>query len=272
MVGSAVSRVIAVIRRNKHQIVILQKGQNFRQPTVKIFQCPGIAFYIAAMTVQHVKILKIGKNQASGRSRLHLPQRCVPQILKPRGANAFGNAAMRINIINRPDGNHLMSGSLKPVQQRFAKRLRGIIATVGGTDKFPGLLSDKRPSNNSPDMIWLHQTISRFASVIKPLQPKIFFMGGNLETAVGRGITNRFAAADMFFAEFLNNDCARSRLVTQNSCQPGLINQRIGQLCRKRRILRRKMPPALQIRQPGHFPMSGNRIFVDADFPGMPKF
>ena len=59
MIGTDPAGVTTVIRTNDQNIIFMHYFQQFRQSLIKVFECGGITFYIAAMSVKHVEINKI---------------------------------------------------------------------------------------------------------------------------------------------------------------------------------------------------------------------
>ena len=179
---------------------------------------------------------------------------------------------MGVNIVNGADSDYVSARRFNTVEQSLAKRLRRIILTIGRTGKRPVFLSHKRTGDNSPDIIRLNIFVSNLAKPVKSVQTEMIFMGGNLHIAVGRSIENRFARPNVLFAKLLNNHRTRSGFIAENAGNSAFPDDIFNHFRRKRRIIRLKVPPTFEIRQSRHFPMSGNRIFVHADFFGMPVF
>ena len=105
-----------------------------------------------------------------------------------------------------------------------------------------------------------------FAHFIQPLQPEMFFVGGDLEHAVGGSVTNGLAGFNMFFAQFFYNNRAGSGLVAQNAGQARFGTDFFYQLRRKGGIVRLKISPFKCYGHAGHFPVAGGRVLTVADF------
>ena len=97
----------------------------------------------------------------------------------------FGNAAVRINVIDCADGKDLAPGGFQAVEQRVAERLRGVVAAEFGAGKASGFFADERAGDNTADIIRLYIPVSNLAQFVQTLQPEMLLMGGNLQVAVG---------------------------------------------------------------------------------------
>lgn len=94
----------------------------------------------------------------------------------------------------------------------------------------------------------------------------MFFVSGNLKTAVGRGVADGTSGLQVLFSQFLNDDGAGSRFVAEDAVEFGVTAYLFDQFLRKRRAVGFEMSSALQIWQACHFPVSGDGIFIAADF------
>ena len=84
--------------------------------------------------------------------------------------DAFGDAAVGINVVNRADGNDIFSGSFQAVKQGFSKRFGGEVAAAGGAREGTGFFTDERPGNNAADVVGFDQFIGNFTEGVKSVQ------------------------------------------------------------------------------------------------------
>ena len=75
----------------------------------------------------------------------------------------------------------------------------------------------------------------------------MFFVSGNLKTAVGRGVADGTSGLQVLFSQFLNDDGAGSRFVAEDAVKTGFGADAGNQAGRERRVSRRKVSPALEV-------------------------
>lgn len=61
----------------------------------------------------------------------------------------------------------------------------------------------------------------------------MFFVSGNLKTAVGRGVADGTSGLQVLFAQFLNDDGAGSRFVAEDAVEFGVTAYLFDQFLRK---------------------------------------
>ena len=77
---------------------------------------------------------------------------------------------------------------------------------VAGAGEITAFCAAERTRNNAADMIFINQFTGYFTELVQSLQTECFFMAGNLENTVGRGIEDRFAGFYMLFAKLFKNN------------------------------------------------------------------
>ena len=71
----------------------------------------------------------------------------------------------------------------------------------------------------------------------------MFFVSGNLKTAVGRSVADGTSGLQVLFAQFLNDDGAGSRFVAEDAVEFGVTAYLFDQFLRKRRAVGFEMSP-----------------------------
>src|SRR5581483_9101931 len=112
----------------------------------------------------------------------------------------------------------------------------------------------------------IEQFARDFADAIQALQTETALVRGDLEHAVGRGVADRLAGAQMFFAEFLDDLRAGCVTIAEHARQLRALAQRLDQFARKARLLAREIAPVLAHRRAGDFPVPGLRILARRSF------
>src|SRR5713101_7284913 len=88
-----------------------------------------IAFGVAAMSVEHVKINEIGKNQ-SARVVLQSANRLIYRLLIVLGRQVLGHARRIVNRSDLADANDVQSVLAKCRQKIFTRRRHRIVMTI----------------------------------------------------------------------------------------------------------------------------------------------
>src|SRR3982751_2767578 len=86
-------------------------------------------------------------------------------------------------------------------------------------------------------------------------------MGGDLEHAIGRRITDRLAGLEMLFAELRDNVGAGGVTITEDARQGGLFHKCVDEFFRKARFGLREIAPVKPNRHASDFPMTGGCVF-----------
>src|SRR5262245_18796186 len=256
MVRRYVGRVTSMRSSNHKQIVTVHALLNLRQPPVKRLERPGVAFYVVAVTVQHVKIDKVNKNQSFA-----CLFQCLDGLIKAsaivtsrqllRGASM---AKDRSDLANR---HYFKTGGFHSVQHGGVRRFYRIVP-AGFCSAKCARCPDKRPCNNPAYLIRAGQEPARrLAPSIELCHRNDFFVGRYLKHAVGRRVDYRPAGPDVFLTQFLYYLSSRGSFVSKNLPAYSLfesLDDMGGEPLRVR-------GKGLLDYQPAHFPMPGRRVF-----------
>ena len=213
-------RVIAVVGSEQDQVVVTHFAQQFGQATVEPFQRFRIARHIAPVAIKAVEFDKIGEGQRSIHRRIRQIQQMPHQRFVGTRAHLV-NSVARENIADFSNSIDAPSCALNPVTQRRCRRCHRVIMAVGGADETLFFVAHKGARNRPAHVHFVQHRGQRFAQRIKPIQPKGFLMGRDLEHAVRRSITDRPTATHMLGPQIVNDRGARRMAVAQNAVHTG---------------------------------------------------
>ena len=98
--------------------------------------------------------------------------------------------------------------------------------------------------------------------LIEPVAAKNGFMRGDLQNRIRRRVADWRLGPNVLGAETCDDLGSRCMTIAENARKPALGDQGLNQLGRKARLGFWKIPPGLQARRPGDFPMAGRRILA----------
>ena len=108
-----------------------------------------------------------------------------------------------------------------------------IVMAVVGPLEGGGGLADERPCDHPPDSQRINQPAHDLTEFVKPLEPEMALMRGDLQDRVDRGVADRLAGADVLLAEPLDDLGARRMAVAEDARHLALADHRRGQIRRK---------------------------------------
>ncbi len=120
----------------------------------------------------------------------------------------------------------------------------------------------KRPRDHAADVERVAEAPRDPAQLIEPVAAKNGFMRGDLQNRIRRGVADWRLGPNVLGAETCDDLGSRCMTIAENAGKPALGDQGLGQFGRKARLSFWKIPPGLQARRPGDFPMAGRCILT----------
>ncbi len=173
------------------------------------------------------------------------------------GLFVFADAAAEKNVEDFADAVDLDLSVVELIEQHAFGRGNGVIVAVGRARE-RARLPDKRTRDHAAHFVRAAQNITRdFADLVKLPERNHFFVRGDLEDAVGRGVDDRRAGAHVFFAQFLD-DFGSGRGVIAERAAADVAFELVHDLGRKTVRVERK-----RFRQMNadHLPVAGGGVF-----------
>ncbi len=262
VVGSPPGRVVAVVSREHQEITTPDAGEDLRDAAVEARKRPGISLGIPTMAETGIEFDEIGENETAVRDgpcqfdqTIH-PFHVVTPIVCER------NSASSENVVDLAYRVRLSAGRGHPIQQRrFGSTVR-IVAPVRCSEKSSFHVAGERPGNDTPDFHSVHDIRDFFAKAVQAAQTKSLFVGGNLEYAVSRSVTDRPRRSKMFGPEFLDDLGTGRMAVGESSVRPAGPGNRLQQPFGKCRDRSREHVPTPGKRYAREFPMAGQRVLA----------
>jgi hypothetical protein len=174
------------------------------------------------MAVERVEVDEVGEDQVAVAGVVHRAQRGVEQRHVAGRLAHFGDAAMRVDVADLADADHLAAAPGDAVEQRRLRRRHGIVAAVGGALEVGRRLADEGPGDDAADVQRVDQPANDLAERIEPLEAEMGLVRGDLEDGIGRGVADRLAGADVLLAEAGDDVRARGMAVAEDAGKPRL--------------------------------------------------
>ena len=144
-----IEEIAAVIRRDHQNILRSHMCLNLRQLLIKISQCLCISVNIPPVSVKHIKINQIDKQQTV-KIPVHILKGLFNTIFIAGRIYKLGNAASRKNIVDLADSQNIPSGSLYQIEHgSFWRHQRVIMSSAGSL--IVAAPAGKRSCNDTPD-------------------------------------------------------------------------------------------------------------------------
>ncbi len=172
------------------------------------------------------------------------------------------------NVADFPDS---MDGAAildQSVEKGGRRRRGGIVAAVAGALEVGRRLADEGAGDHASDVVVVDEAAGDLADLVKAFEAEMGLVGRNLVDAVGRGVDDGLAAADVLLAEFGNDGGAGGMAVPQDTGHTRLPDECFGQGGGEARPGVGEVAPIKGDRQAGHFPMTARRILAETAFGG----
>ena len=198
-------RIVAVIGSEKEQVTRSQFSQQLWYSGICCLQCIGIASRIVAMTVQHVKVYQVDKDQPPV-ARTHKLQRCVHTSHVVGTVDCVGDPAMCENVLDLADSHHALSGRNQPIEDGWMRWLGREIPAVLGANILAIHRPDKGPRNHPSHIVLILQDSARdLTDVVKLVERDHLLVSSDLKNAVGGSVDDGIAGAHMLVPECLDD-------------------------------------------------------------------
>ena len=204
-----------MVRGNHEQVVVTQAGHDARKLAVKVAEGTGIAGRVIAVPVDHVKIHEVcvAEPREVAPGRLH---RSLDALLVARGEDMVGDAAVRKDVIDLANGEHVLSGLLEHVEHRGSGGLKREVVSAGRALEVRPL-PRVRARDDAGNAMLAREDLPRDAAVLVELLGRHHVLvGRNLEDAVGRGVDNELAGLELLATVVLNDLRAGIGLVAEH--------------------------------------------------------
>ena len=96
------------------------------------------------------------------------------------------------DIADLADRDDRAACARRPLQEIAVRRGNREILAMRSADEILRASADKRPSDDAPDVDGIAQSARNAAKFIEPFEPEGFFVRGDLEDRVGRGVADGF--------------------------------------------------------------------------------
>ncbi len=259
MVGRGIHRVrvAAVVGGHQQQVARPERVHDGGQAPVGFFQRLSVALHVLAVTVELVEVHPVGENQ--------------PRGMLADGGQGFGDAlgvvlglgvgrqaAAAVDVVDlaHAAGEHPRPG--QPIEQRGLGRRDGQILAALRAAETPRP-AHERPGDHAPHLVRRRQEFpGGLADPVELLHRDHLLVRRHLEDAVGRGVDDGLARAQVLLAQLLDDLGARSRLVAQRPPADGrfeLFHQLGGKTVRVG-------GEGMLLVEPGHLPVPGGGVLA----------
>src|SRR4051794_34253615 len=182
------------------------------------------------MSVGCIEIDEVAKQQAAIAQFIPAFQRAFEQRVITGGLLVEAGGAMAENVGNFSDRDDIAASLLGCVQHRVLRRWHRIIASIRRSLKTVAWSSDEGARDNAADVQGFDETLRDGANLVQTVETKTIFVRGDLEYAIGRGITDRLAGMDMHGAKALDDFRSRGVTIAEDSWQLCLLAKRLDQV------------------------------------------
>src|SRR5208283_3635855 len=221
-----------------------------------------IARHIAAVAEIRVEIEEVCKDQAPVREFLQGIECRVEMRHIVCALDLFAGKAMRENIADFADRHGFSRRAHEPFEKIAGQRGKPKILAVWRADEAAAWAPFERPRDHAADVERVAEAPRDLAQLIEPVAAKNGFMRGDLQNRIRRRVADWRLGPNVLGAETLDDLDSRRMAIAEDARKPALGDQGRGQLGRKARLGFWKIPPGLQARRPGDFPMAGRRILA----------
>ena len=203
-----------MVSGHDQQVAGAELGQHLPDTRVGLLQRLRVALHVVAMPVEHVEIHQVDEQQPRA-VRLQRCQRLGDAVGVALGLDVVGHALPAVDVVNLPDAEGEHARLLQPRHQQRLGRIDGVVVAPHGARKAAGLPLE-RPRNHPPHLMRRRQQFARgLAHAVELLHRDNFFVRGNLEDAVGRGIDNGRAGLHVLRAQLFDDLRPARRFVAQ---------------------------------------------------------
>ncbi len=184
----------------------------------------------------------------------------------------LAGAAMSEDVADLADRYDGATGLRENVEDRLAGRRRREILAVAGARETACGGADERARDDAADPVLVAERARDPAQIVKPLEPKSFLVGGDLQDAIDGGVDDRLSGPHMLGAEFVDDGGSGGVLVAEDPGKLRLSDQGLRQDGRKGWMGVREIAPVEGDRHARDLPMAGRRVLalrgLDAVAPG----
>src|SRR5690606_30204636 len=140
-----------------------------------------------------------------------------------------------------------------------------VVAPVRGALEIAGAAADERARDDAPDPERIKQLAGDLTGAVQALQAEGVLMGGDLEHAVGGGVTNGLQGAQVTLAERVDDGRSRRMAIAQDARKIGAPAQLGDDVRREARRGGREVAPLEGDWCACDFPMARLRILAGRD-------
>ena len=221
VIGGSRGRVAAMVGGDEQQISGAEGSKEIGDPEIDGFEGLRVAFRVVPVAVKHVEIDEIDENEAVGMI-LEGVEGPLHALGVGFGFVGGGDPAIEEDVGDLADADNGVSGFGEAVEEHAGRGRDGIVVAVGGPGEGAGSAKEGA-GDDAADFVFPAQEITGdLAAAVQFIERDLFFVGGDLEDAVGGGIDDQIAAGEMLLAQFADNFGAGGGLVAEDApASPG---------------------------------------------------
>ena len=197
-------------------IFIVEPAYQFAETFVESIETAGITFGVVTVTVKHVRLHEIGKDESV--ALLAIGKHPVPHFGIRMSAQVHCDASAAENIVDLADGSHLSALLAKSVEQSLAERRDAVILSVCGAIVAALAVGTERARDDPAHVVLAGHDLPRlFAIFIKFFKRGLVDIACDLKHAVGGRIYDRLTRSCHLVAETFDYLGAALRAIAEHS-------------------------------------------------------
>ena len=255
MIGRRGGGIVAVIRRQHHQIIPAQPDQQARHPRVQLLETLVKPRHVVAVPPRLIEFNDIDEHE----SRFELIQRTLNQAIRVlvRRRMLAADVSSREQIVDLADADAWNARFRQPVEQRRPDRFDRKILPLRRAAVVPGLTFERSRDHAAHGMLPHQHLACDRAGAIQLLERNRTLVRRNLKHRVRRRIDDPLPRALMLGAELVDDRGTGRRLVAEPAA-PRPSREFVEQ--RNRESLRVRPKRFLQ-ENAADLPMPGGAVF-----------
>jgi hypothetical protein len=266
VVGARPGRIVAVIGGEDREVAGSQTRQEVARLGVEGLERARIAGHVARMAVIAVELDEVAKGQGTRLSLARQPAKMFQKVVVRSALVHRADAAMGEDVVDLAHRMHHPPRGRGPVHQRGLGRRDGVVAPVAGPGETRFGAAQERPRDRPSDAAGVQEGREPFAERVEPVEPERLFMRGDLDDAVGRGVADGPAGAQVLGAEVVHDGEAGGVAIAQDTPGSGQSADLRHQSVVEGGLGLRKVGPVPRHRNAGQFPVPRGRVLAARHF------
>src|SRR5271165_1264064 len=185
-------RIVAVVGGDDAIVLRPQRRFDLSQPLIERLEAGRVAGDVAPMTPLRVEVDEIDEDEPAARRCLERLEEKIDVAVVALALALRPGVAMGEDVADLADRDNRAAPAGRPLQEIAVRRGNREILAARSADEILGASADEGPRDDAPDVERIAQSARNPAEFIEPFEPEGFFVRGDLEDRVGRGVADGF--------------------------------------------------------------------------------